>query len=450
MSRFAETKRITKFLSATCLMLAGFVAPITAQECFETSCCGKSSDSSCAGGSCNCGCVSATHDLWTATQLTGDWGGARTNLTDHGITFSGSLTQFYQGVTSGGREQKFEYNGHGDYVLDFDFGKMDVQEGLLLRLRAEHRFGDTINAATGLLLPPSMLSDLPDTTTEDLVLTNVLFTQFLSESFAVFFGKLDTLSNRTNAFADGRGDDRFMNGSLVFPSTSIATVPYSTLGAGFILFEEQFPVFQFSVLNARDTITTSGFDELFENGVSLAGQLNVPTNFAELPGLHSFGATWNSQDFVALGQDPRVLIGEVPIAEKTGSWNFYWSGHQYLHLYPCKSQKGWGVFGKAGISDGNPNLLEYFLNFGIGGDSPLRGRAADTFGVGWFYNGLSDERGVIARQFLGLQDETGVELFYNIAVTPSFHLTPDLQIVEPAFGAADTAVIFGLRGQIIL
>ena len=80
----------------------------------------------------------------------------------------------------------------------------------------------------------------------------------------------------------------------------------------------------------------------------------------------------------------------------------------------------------------------------------MRGRAADTFGVGWFYNGLSDERGVIARQFLGLQDETGVELFYNIAVTPSFHLTPDLQIVEPAFGSADTAVIFGIRGKVDL
>ncbi len=132
MSGFAQNKNITIFLSATCFALAGLVSPVTAQECCDTSCPIESAGLFCAEGSCNCGCVSAVHDLWTATQLTGDWGGVRTNLTDQGITFSGSVTQFYQGVTSGGRERTFEYNGHGDYLLDFDFGKMDVQEGLML------------------------------------------------------------------------------------------------------------------------------------------------------------------------------------------------------------------------------------------------------------------------------------------------------------------------------
>jgi porin len=49
-----------------------------------------------------------------------------------------------------------------------------------------------------------------------------------------------------------------------------------------------------------------------------------------------------------------------------------------------------------------------------------------------------------------------VELFYNIEVTPWFHLTPDLQIIDSGFGGIpdlglqepDTAVVVGLRGKI--
>ena len=52
--------------------------------------------------------------------------------------------------------------GHGEYLLNFEFGKMGMREGLMLRMRAEHRFGNTINAASGALLPPSILSDLPN------------------------------------------------------------------------------------------------------------------------------------------------------------------------------------------------------------------------------------------------------------------------------------------------
>jgi carbohydrate-selective porin OprB len=38
-------------------------------------------------------------------NLTGDWGGRRTALEERGIDIESSLTQFYQGVASGGLEQ---------------------------------------------------------------------------------------------------------------------------------------------------------------------------------------------------------------------------------------------------------------------------------------------------------------------------------------------------------
>ena len=104
------------------------------------------------------------------------------------------------------------------------------------------------------------------------------------------------------------------------------------------------------------------------------------------------------------------------------------------------------MFGRAGISDGNPNPIEWFLSFGLGGQSRLPGREEDRFGVGWYYTGLSDELGPV---LTGLFDDgQGVELYYDIAISERFRLALDLQVVEPTSIGADTAVVPGIRSHI--
>ena len=45
-------------------------------------------------------------------------------------------------------------------------------------------------------------------------------------------------------------------------------------------------------------------------------------------------------------------------------------------------------------------------------------------------------------------DFQGGEIYYNAQITPWFHLTADLQVVEPALGANDTAVVAGMRAKL--
>lgn len=83
-------------------------------------------------------------------------------------------------------------------------------------------------------------------------------------------------------------------------------------------------------------------------------------------------------------------------------------------------------------------------------------RPLDTFGIGYFYVGYSSLVKDFAPKLLPISCDQAVELFYNIAVTPWFRVTTDLQIVMPARertlppGARniDTAVVFGLRAKI--
>jgi len=379
--------------------------------------------------------------------LTGDWHGNRDWLATQGITFDLDVANFYQGVASGGLQRSFKYGGHGDYVTNVDFGKLGIQEGLFLKVRAEHRFGENINADTGALLPAAVLTSLPVAGSEEVYLTNVLFTQFFSKRFAVFFGKLDTLDGDLNAFAHGRGKTQFSNAALVINPIALRTMPYSTLGCGFVILGEGGePLFTYTLLNATDTAETDGFRELFAEGVAMAAELRLPTEFGGLPGHQLFAATWNSRDFVELGQDPRFVLPNVPINAVTGSWSLYGNFDQYLHVDPRNSSRGWGTFGRAGIADDDTNPLSWFLSFGVGGHNPMSGRGADTFGAGWFVAGSSSEIGLVLDAAFGpIDNGHGVELFYNWQATPWLNVTPDLQVIVPSRENVDTALTLGVR-----
>jgi porin len=372
--------------------------------------------------------------------------GLRSELANSGITFQNNFTQFYLGNTAGGIERDFRYSGHGDYVTNFDFGKLGVQEGLFLKLRAEHRFGETLRGATGAVYPVNLAADLPAPEDERLLLTNVLITQALSENFVLFAGKLDTLDGDLNRYAHGRGVRQFLNTAFVANPIALRTIPYSTLGAGFAFLFEGEPLLSFTVLNATDTVTTDGFSELFAEGAAVSAELRLPTNFFDLPGHQLFAGTWSSRNFVALDQDPRVVLPNIPIGRQSGSWSLYWNCDQAL---VGDEERNWGYFARAGIADDASNPVACFLSAGIGGNSPLANRQLDSFGIGYFYSGTSNQIAPLLSNVLGgFEDGQGVELFYNVGVNRSLTITPDLQILDSARPMFDTALVAGLRANL--
>ena len=385
----------------------------------------------------------------TSTKLLGDLGGLRPAMAESGISFDATVAQFYMGVVSGGVDRGGRYSGHGDYVANIDGDKLLGMKGMFIRIRAEHRFGDSMAGATGAFFPPNVAADLPEADSDQLFLTNVLITQMFSETFGVFFGKLDTLDGDQNAFASGRGIRQFSNVAFVATPIGLRTTPYSTLGAGFVILQDAEPIFTFSVLNATSTAGTAGFDELFNDGVVLVPELRLPTNFFGFPGHQLFGGTWSSRNYASLSQDPRIILPNVPIARQSDSWSLYYNFDQFLFVDKQNPKRGWGLFGRAGIADQSTNPIGWFLSGGIGGSSMIPGREADTFGAGYYFAGTSSKLGpVIAAALGGVGDGQGVELFYNMAVTKWFNLTGDVQFIDPSRKSVDSSVLLGLRGVI--
>lgn len=397
--------------------------------------------------------------LWERSVLLGDLGGLRDEWASNGVTFKLNTTQFYQGVTSGGINQEFRYSGRNDYFVNVDGEKAGLWKGAFFTLHGETRYGETINNDTGALMPANIGTLLPLPNGSVTSLTGVKMMQFLSEEFLVFGGKINTFDELNQPYSGGRGIDAFMNTGLTFPPTYIRTSPFSTLGAGFAVLQELQPVFSFMVLDTKDSPTTSGFDHFFTNGATMLSQVNIPVQWSGLPGHRGIGGSYSTGAYNDL--QPTVYLDPnagavVTFGKTSGSWSVCCSADQALYVDPANSKRSWGLFTNVGLADNGPSPIRWAANVGVGGSSPLVTRPLDTFGIGYSYVGYSSPVKDLAPVFLPIRDDQAVELFYNIAITPCFRLTPDLQILVPARertlppGARDidTAVAFGLRAKL--
>lgn len=392
------------------------------------------------------------------------WGEQYAELREDGYLFQGSVTQVFQGVVGGGDSDKpdnLKYGGHGDYNLLLDGERLGCQEGFFVRMRAEHRFGSATDPAnTGSPFPTALPVNLP-AGEDSLYLTNLVFGQALSENFAVFMGKFDTLDGDRNEFAHGRGVTQFSNLALAVNPIGIVAVPYASLGAGFVILQDFEPLFVFSVMNATDTTRTVGFDELFENGAVLSAGLRVPTNFAGLLGHQSFTAIYSTRNYDVLETDPRVnaeiIGGGVELTDpQDGTYALLYNFDQYL--VRDRAGHGWGIFGRAGLGDDEVNPLGYFLSIGIGGNNMLSTRRRhDTFGVGYYYLGATDDGQLLEdidnAIFIDLEDGQGVECYYNAAIGEFTSLTLDYQFIDSPADVSSFdggTSILGLRWNIWL
>jgi porin len=272
-----------------------------------------------------------------------------------------------------------------------------------------------------------------------------------------------------NEFAHGLGEDQFMNLALITNPIAMWTVPYSGLGAGAIIIPNENILWVFSAIDKEGEANKSGFDTVFKDGTTLASEIRFTTNLFERPGHILLGGTWCNE---VTGFEDRLLVPRtsqpfssmffvdaesyfllrafnvlrrLPRLNEKESWSLYMNFDQYLYVEDADSKQGVGLFGRFGLSDGDPNILHRFYSIGLGGKGIIPGRDNDRFGLGYFYADVSDNLPYILSS---AGDGKGVELFYNIEVTPWLHITPDVQVLMPGSPDLDTTWVLGLRAKV--
>lgn len=385
-------------------------------------------------------------DFWTRPALTGDWGGTRQKLMDKGLRFDVSIIQTIQGNWAGGTADKSPYEFNARYGLRLDTGKAGLWPGGLLVFNAESKYGKNNNLNTGALSPVSTTSLYPVPQDDVTSVMDLYAVQFLAEWVGVMVGKM-TL-RETNVFAS-KDDEQFMNTAFNFNLAAGTTVPLNALLAGVILLPTKWLTVTTMAIDSEGTATRSGFDTVFERGTTLLQSAEFKITPFGLPGHQRIGWTYSDRSRVQFEQTPRqiteaIITGSTAGLTRKGSdWAFMYDFDQYLYTVPGKDDQGLGLFGRIGITDGEVNPIQQFYSIGLGGKGLIPGRDRDSFGVAYYYVVLSDKLPQLIQD--RSRDEQGGELYYNFAVTPWLHITPDLQIISPAKKSVDTTVVAGLR-----
>lgn len=390
-----------------------------------------------------------TGEIMDRSTMTGDWGGSRQDLANHGITLDAYLAQVAQGVVSGGRDTGTEYMGRGQFDLNLDTAKMGWWPGGLISVIGEGHYGNSIGSNTGAIFPVNANELFPESKNSFLI-PQVTYTQFVSEKLGFFIGKIATIGGESgdlNEFAWGKGDQQFLNTSLNFTPVAAVTIPYSTLGAGTVVIPVKELHISAMVIDSHGTADSAGFDTLFNNGATFCLIGRYRTDFFDMTGHQLLGGTYSTSSYADLDQSAaNFVIPGLPTEKADNSWCAFYNGDQYFYQPDPKVDRGVGVFGRVGRGDGIANPIKWFASGGIGGKGMIPGRPNDQCGIGYYYTWVANTQIPSAA---GFGDAQGVEAYYQFAVTPWAQLSPDVQWVQPSQQGVDASWILGLRLKLI-
>jgi porin len=389
-------------------------------------------------------------DITTRDTMTGNWGGLRDTLAKKGVTFDMRLIQVYQGTLDGGLDKGWNYGGRDDVTINFDTQKMGLWPGGFLTLEGENHFGEFVGARqTGSLLPADMNALFPEPGTNSYEMPALWYAQFIAPQAGFYIGKIATITNDSgdaNAFAHGKGAEGFLNLNFCFNPIMAATVPYSPLGAGAIILPTSDPkefIINIAAVDTQGNAGTTGFNTVFKGGTTYLGEARYTTHFFHLTGHQLLGGAYSDQLYTNLNQNLRnIIIPGLPTQTHSGSYAVYYNFDQYVYQPDENVDRGLGLFARVGNSDGVANPMHWTFSGGIGGKGLIPGRKLDQFGLGYYYIVAAEAKSL---QTLNFQDSQGFEAYYEIALTPWLHLTPDVQVLKASQQRVDTATVLGAR-----
>lgn len=380
--------------------------------------------------------------------LLGDWGGLRPGLKEKGITWDLSFTSVYAGVFEGGaRDKSFDWGHRVDMFVRADPSKLGLWDNGRFNFHLESKHGESPRRPfprSGGLWPPNSSATVPISGPDQLVASSIYYSHKMGSQGSLMLGKINALDLMANdPFFGGWGRDRFSNIAFTAPPTGV--VPPVFVGAIYNHRIDPF-TFNFMVFDPNDWTDDYTLSGLFEEGVNLSlgvtwtGEILGRTSSLGITGTYS---TQKGVDLRDLVLPPGLVAGT-----KKGSYNIALNTSHLFWESPDHRGKGLGVYFRAAIADGNPNPIQSSVVGGIAAHGVVPKRPDDVFGIGYYHYNFSEELRIGVAPLITLEPETGIEVFYNFAVTPWFHLSAGGQWIDPVNESLPTSWLGGIRASI--
>lgn len=397
-------------------------------------------------------------DAHPRTAPAGDTAEAPTAWEEHGVTIALDLTYTFQAVVGGGLEGPLfrAFSDESDIgntvsaslLLGIDTEQAGFWSGGTLDVALDARAGrsaleraGTVSAIANDALFPNVVDRFDD---EAFALTQLAYTHEIAAGWSVFGGLLNTAEGDANEIAGSAlSNEHFLNSALLYSLVEDATVPHVALGGGVVFEPSEHVSGSLSVFGSSETAGEDPFEDW--EGTTFSTEWTLRSEVRGLSGAQTYGFLYGiDASRTDIAADPRHVLGSVLLGvpvptTEADTWAFYYNAHQ---LVVGDESEGWGPFLRFGLSDGDPNPVQWHLAGGLGGRVAWGGRSGDRWGAGAFWLEPSDEdllRG------LGIGSEIGGEAFYDLALTRWLQWTFDVQVIDSALPAVDTTWVLGTR-----
>lgn len=383
--------------------------------------------------------------LWNRSNLTGDWGGTRSQLQERGISLGLESTTYYQGSLQGDGRQHFDASNRIDGFVNIDTQKLGLWQGGGFSAHLEYRGDNMQNFRGGAILPVNSGTMLPLNSGNELEATSLYMSQMLGERTSLLLGKINAVDLlAADSFFGGWGTQRFWNMAFVAPPNGI--VPAVLMGG--VLSHARGPyTFNAIIFDPADQTDNYSLSHLFDNGTATQLSAGWAGNLDDRASTATLAATYSTKGGADL--DQLALPKDSRSGDKEHSYSV---SLQFSHILLKSDQlegKGLGVYGLTAVADGNPNVIKGSFAGGLAGHGMVPGRPSDSFGIGYFYYKFSSDLKSTLEPVLKLGNEQGIEVFYNLALSPWLTLGGNLQWLDPAQDRRDKAVVSGLRLHVV-
>jgi porin len=246
--------------------------------------------------------------LTTKPGLTGDWGGGRTWLNNHGVTILPRVTTFYEGMVAGTGNKDFEFGGKADVQIIFNAEKWGLWKGLKIVTHTEYNFGKSINGYGGKLLPRNTALQFPGLDGPDAFdITSLFISQNIGSNKTLMIGKINMIDIAgSSRFSGGAGIYNFENIAFAAPPTGL--VPPYILGT-LLSIKTKALNYTFGIYDPVAVVNKSGFEKPFNTGVIFFSSFERPVKIGGKSGAQSIKAVYNIQNGNSLASlDDNIIL----------------------------------------------------------------------------------------------------------------------------------------------
>lgn len=364
---------------------------------------------------------------------TGRWFGARPLLEDHGLTINSSLLYSPFMKTSGGASGEGSGKGYSLFNLSvtLDTEKAGLWKGGTFYTLYQRKTGYGISGANGQngAMGDWMGMDGWDWRQINQISECWYQQKLLDDKLRLKIGK-----------QDANADFGFLNSGWDFINTAFSVIPtvpmptYPDQSFGFV-----------AEINPKEWLS-------IRNGIY--SKFNVPFNITEvefkpmikkMPGRYSIGA-WEMSDSNGMGvQNLDYSTNTVYYNNFNRNYGAYAQFEQMVYKENKNDEndmQGLVVFGQFGVSPSNRNDMSRYVGGGLNYLGLIPKRDKDKIGIAVGSGNFAPRLGDITSQ---VGDETAVEAFYRVQLSPWMYLQPDVQLISRPSGYYDSSVAIGIR-----